>query len=77
MARFEYEKNSKVPPHRHSHEQVTTVLSGEQRISIWNSEMKEEFIVKSGDSYIVPANFEHVQVSLKATITIDAWGVAL
>jgi hypothetical protein len=32
--------------------------------------------VKSGESYVVPAHFEHEQVSLKETVTIDVWSLA-
>ncbi len=75
MAKFEYKKGSKVPPHKHSYEQVTTILEGEQKIIIKRGRKKEEIIVKSGDSYIVPANFEHEQISLKDSVTIDAWSL--
>lgn len=75
MANFEYKEGSKVPPHQHSFEQVTTILKGEQKIIIKNQE-NEVIIVKAGDSYIVPANFEHEQIALKDTETIDAWSLA-
>jgi len=76
MARFEYEKGSKVPLHKHSYEQVTTILEGEQKIIIMGEERKEEFIVKKGDTYIVPANFEHEQIVIKSSVTIDAWSLS-
>lgn len=76
MAKFEYKKGSKVPPHKHSYEQVTTILEGEQKIIIKHNDQQEELLVKSGDSYIVPANFEHSQISLKDSVTIDAWSLA-
>lgn len=76
MARFEYKKGAKVPPHKHFFEQVTTVLEGEQKVIINNGDEKEEIIVKAGDSYIVPAGYEHEQISLKDSITIDAWSLA-
>ena len=72
MARFEYEKGSKVPPHTHSYEQVTTILEGKQEVIIRD----EEIIVEAGDSYVVPANYKHEQISLKDTVTIDAWSLA-
>ncbi len=77
MAHFKYEKGSKVPPHRHAYEQVTTILEGEQKIIIANGKEKKEIIVKKGDSYIVPSEFEHEQISLKDTVTIDAWSLSL
>ncbi len=75
MARFEYKKGSAVPPHKHAYEQVTTILEGEQKIIIEKDEKKQEIHIKSGDSYIVPANFEHEQLSLADSITIDAWSL--
>jgi len=72
MARFEYKKGSKVPLHKHSYEQVTTVLKGKQKIIIQD----EEIIVTAGDSYIVPGDFEHEQISLEDSVTIDSWSLA-
>jgi quercetin dioxygenase-like cupin family protein len=72
MARFEYKKGSKVPPHKHSYEQVTTVLEGKQKIVIQD----KEIIVAAGDSYVVPGDFEHQQISLEDTVTIDSWSLA-
>jgi len=72
MARFEYKKGSKVPPHKHSYEQVTTVLKGKQKIIIQD----KEIIVTAGDSYIIPVDFEHQQISLEDTATIDSWSLA-
>jgi quercetin dioxygenase-like cupin family protein len=76
MARFDYEKGSKVPPHKHSYEQVTVVIKGKQKVIIVNNEKEEEIILKEGDSYIVPASFEHQQISLEKTVTIDCWSLA-
>jgi quercetin dioxygenase-like cupin family protein len=76
MARFEYKEGAKVPPHQHSYEQVTTILDGEQKIIIEGEEGSEEFVVKSGDTYIVPASFSHEQIILKDSVTIDAWSLA-
>ncbi len=76
MARFEYKVGSKVPPHQHAFEQVTTILEGKQKIIIANNGMKEEIFVEKGDSYIVPAGFVHEQVTLEAAVTIDAWSLA-
>jgi len=72
MAKFEYKKGSKVPTHKHAYEQATTILQGKQKIIIKDKEM----IVKTGDSYLVPANFEHEQITLEDTVTIDTWSLA-
>lgn len=76
MARFEYKKDSKVPPHKHSYEQVTTILKGSQKIIIKTKEKTEETVIKEGDAYIVPANIEHEQINLEESVTIDAWSLA-
>ena len=76
LAKFEYRKGSKVPHHRHAYEQVTTILSGRQKIFIRSEEISEEFEVKAGDSYLVPATFEHEQHTLEDAVTIDAWSIA-
>ncbi|MBN1225316.1 MAG: cupin domain-containing protein [Candidatus Aminicenantes bacterium] len=76
MARFEYKEGSKVPPHKHAYEQVTTVLEGEQKIIIRSEDETEEIVIKKGDTYVVPANFEHEQITLKEAVTIDAWSLA-
>jgi quercetin dioxygenase-like cupin family protein len=75
MARFEYEKDSHVPPHRHSYEQVTTVLKGEQKIIIKSEDEEKVIVVREGDSFVVPSNFEHEQIILEESITIDAWSL--
>jgi len=72
MARFEYKKDSKVPLHKHSYEQVTTVLQGKQKIIIKD----QNIIVSAGETYLVPANFEHEQITLEDSVTIDAWSLA-
>jgi quercetin dioxygenase-like cupin family protein len=76
MAKFKYKKGTKVPPHKHSYEQVTTILKGKQKIAIEVNGKKEEFTVNTGESYIVPASFEHEQESITESITIDAWSLA-
>ncbi|MEA2004976.1 MAG: cupin domain-containing protein [Acidobacteriota bacterium] len=77
MAKFEYANGSKVPSHKHSHEQVTTILKGKQKIIISVGNRKEEFIVREGDTFVVPANFEHEHHSLEETVTIDSWSLTL
>jgi len=75
MAKFEYEKGSRVPPHRHGFEQVTTIIKGKQKIFIRGDGEEEEFVVESGDTYVVPPHFEHEQMTLEETHTIDSWSM--
>jgi len=76
MAKFEYKKGSRVPPHKHSYEQVTTILKGEQKIIIKSGNKKKTLIAKGSDSYVVPAGYEHEQIVLKESVTIDTWSLA-
>lgn len=76
MARFEYKKGAKVPPHKHAYEQVTTILEGSQKIIIKKNDKIEESIIHAGDAYIVPPNSEHEQINLEDSVTIDAWSLA-
>ena len=76
MAKFEYKKGAAVPPHQHSYEQVTTILKGKQKVIISDNGDKEEIIVEEGDSYVVPSQFLHEQLSLEDSLTIDAWSLA-
>ena len=76
MAKFEYKKGAHVPPHSHSYEQVTTVLSGEQKIIIKAGEKEKTIVLKDGESCIVPPNHEHEQLILHDSVTIDAWSLS-
>ena len=76
LARFEYKKGSMVPPHKHSYEQVTTVLEGKQKIIVKKDENTEEMIIQAGDAYVIPSNTEHEQINLEDSVTIDAWSLA-
>jgi len=76
MAKFEYKKGSRVPPHSHSYEQVTTVLKGEQKIITKTAEEEISTILKQGESCIIPPNHEHEQIVLEDSVTIDAWSLS-
>jgi quercetin dioxygenase-like cupin family protein len=76
MAKFEYKKGSRVPPHTHSYEQVTTVLKGEQKIITKSTTQKKIHILKEGESCIIPPNHEHEQIILEDCVTIDAWSLS-
>jgi quercetin dioxygenase-like cupin family protein len=76
MAKFEYKKGSRVPPHSHSYEQVTTVLEGEQKIITKSGDKEIITTLRQGESCIIPPNHEHEQVILEDSITIDAWSLS-
>ena len=76
MAKFEYKKGSRIPPHAHSYEQVTTVLKGEQKIITKTADEEKINILKQGESCIIPPNHEHEQLILEDSVTIDAWSLS-
>jgi quercetin dioxygenase-like cupin family protein len=76
MAKFEYKKGSRVPPHSHSYEQVTTVLKGEQKVISKTEDEEKIILLKEGESCIIPPNHEHEQLNLEETVTIDAWSLS-
>jgi len=76
MAKFEYKKGSRVPPHTHSYEQVTTVLQGEQKIISKTGDEEKIIVLKEGESCIIPPNHEHEQHILVDSVTIEAWSLA-
>lgn len=75
MAKFEYKKGSRVPPHTHSYEQVTTVLKGEQKIITTAGDDEKTIVLKAGESCIIPPNHDHEQFILEDCVTIDAWSL--
>lgn len=75
MAKFEYKKGSRVPPHAHSYEQVTTIIKGEQEIITKTGDQEKITVLKEGESCIIPPNHEHEQHILEDSVTIDAWSL--
>jgi len=67
LTEFSYEKNSKVPMHKHPHEQISCVIQG--RYKVWIEGI--EYTVEKGDSYLVPPNVEHCQEAIEKTVTVD------
>lgn len=76
MAKFEYKKGSRVPPHTHSYEQVTTIIKGEQKIITKNGDEEKVIVLKEGESCIIPPDYEHEQHILVDSVTIDAWSLS-
>ena len=52
---LEFDPNSVVPNHTHTHEQAGVILEGEVEMDIGG----ESRLLKPGDVYIVPGNVEH------------------
>ncbi len=67
---FDIEPGSKIPAHRHMHEQISYVLSGEIEFTLG----EEKKILKQWDGVVIPPDVEHSGVILdKKTKILDAW----
>ena len=55
MSFVDFQPNGIVPPHRHPHEQMGTVIRGEIELVIDGEKRR----VRQGDCYLVPGNVEH------------------
>lgn len=67
LTEFTYEKNAKVPKHKHPHEQISCVIEGKYKACIEG----KEYIVEKGDNYLIPPDVEHSQHAIDKTVTVD------
>jgi quercetin dioxygenase-like cupin family protein len=63
------EKGSVLPEHKHPHEQLVYLLSGEIQIDIQG----ESLIMTDGDSLAIPPNISHKVLTLKKTVALDVF----
>ena len=66
---FRLEMGSKLPRHRHPHEQTGYLVSGRIRLSIG----QEMFEVAPGDSWCIPANVEHGAEILMDSVAVEVF----
>jgi quercetin dioxygenase-like cupin family protein len=69
FAEFHLEKGSKLPSHRHPHEQTGYLVGGRMRLSIG----EETFEVEPGDSWCIPSNVEHGGESIENSIAVEVF----
>lgn len=70
MTFFEFEPNAVIPSHKHPHEQITYIITGEMEFTV-NGETK---ILKAGEGVVILANQEHsAKILSKPTKAVDAW----
>ena len=62
-----FEKGAVGSIHKHPHEQVSYVVSG----SLEYYEGGKKCVIRTGDSYFVPANVEHGVVALEDSVLLD------
>jgi len=70
MTYMEFEANSKIPMHKHPHEQITMILEGKMDMMVGGVRK----VVSKGDVVTIPTNIPHsAQILDSFTIAIDAW----
>ena len=66
----EFEPNSKVPPHKHPHEQISLCVRGRLKMRVAD----EVRILEAGQGMLVPSNTEHEAQALdEPVIAYDSW----
>jgi quercetin dioxygenase-like cupin family protein len=66
------EKGAVLPDHKHPHEQIVYLLSGELLLEVSG----ENFTMLPGDSVAVPSNANHKAVAFKESIALDIFAPA-
>ncbi|RJP16070.1 MAG: cupin domain-containing protein [Candidatus Abyssobacteria bacterium SURF_5] len=70
MTFFDIQPNSRIPLHKHPHEQISYLVKGKMKMIVGG----EERSMQEGDIAIIPPNVEHeVQVGEEPVLAIDAW----
>ena len=69
FAEFQLEKGSKLPRHRHPHEQTGYLIGGRMRLFIG----EETFEVEPGDSWCIPSDVEHGGEIIADSIAIEVF----
>jgi quercetin dioxygenase-like cupin family protein len=69
IGRLHLAKGAVVPPHKHTAEQITMVMSGSLRFRIG----RKDITVDEGEVLVIPPNVVHSAVALEDTDDIDAF----
>ena len=70
MTFFDLEPGSRIPPHKHHHEQISYLVSGSMTMTVGG----EQKLMGAGDIAVVPANIEHeAEVGDEPAFALDAW----
>ena len=69
----EFETGSRLPEHRHPHEQVTYVLTGALRFTLNGPAGVETRDVRAGESLYLASNLPHAAESLEASVVVDTF----
>lgn len=69
LSYWDLEAGAVLPPHSHSHEQVTTVISGKMEMRVGD----ETKLLGPGCGVTIPANTEHTVKALDVCFVVDAF----
>lgn len=69
MCEARMRKGSRVPPHRHPHEQITYIVTGRVHVRI----DAQEATLEAGDCYAIAGNEEHEIEMLEDTVVVDVF----
>jgi quercetin dioxygenase-like cupin family protein len=70
MTFFDLQPGSRIPPHKHEHEQISYVVKGALKMTVGG----ETKLMREGDIAVVPSNVEHeAEVGDEPTFALDAW----
>ena len=72
MVYFDLRKNAELPLHSHPHTQMGYVVKGILEFHIYG----KKYLLKSGDSYLVPSNEQHGAKVIEDCIVIDVFNPA-
>ncbi len=68
-AQFKLEKGSKLPLHKHPHEQTGYMVSGRMKFTV----AEKTHIVEPGDSWCIEGNIQHGAEALEDAIVIEVF----
>ncbi len=69
MTQFRMERGSKLPLHRHPHEQTGYLVLGHIILSIGG----QKFHINPGDSWVIPGNAEHGAEVLEDSVAVEVF----
>lgn len=72
LTEHDLDEGAILPEHKHPHEQLTYLLSGELLFEM----DKEHFTLFQGDSIAVPSDVVHKAVALKKSVALDIFAPA-
>lgn len=70
MTFFDLQPGSRIPLHKHEHEQISYVVRGSLKMTVAG----QTKLMREGDIAVIPGNVEHeAEVGEEPTFALDAW----